>query len=330
MAKRFGFILATVILLETLGAPCTEAQPVLRLGYSGTGVGSDLLKVIDRSGLWRKHGVDVRAIYLTSGSLMAQTLSSGDISFAGFDVTAMLNLGVSGAKDLRIVSVMINRLEPFFVVRNSVKTPADLKGKRITISRFGSGSDIITRVALRFWKLDPDRDVSFFQSGNTSTRIAALVAGHMDAALVSSTQVQKVLETGCCRVLADLSELPIDYANYGVVVSGSVLKTQRDNVRRFLEALTEGIYVFKTRPETALAVLKESVNDPQALRPVYERLAKGMLEYPVPETRGIQTALDSLLNPKARGIRAEEFMDTSLMEEIKKSGFIDRLYGKPG
>jgi hypothetical protein len=48
----------------------------------------------------------------------------------------------------------------------------------------------------------------------------------------------------------------------------------------------------------------------------------------VPEPKGIQTALDFLSNPKARGVRAEEFMDTSLMEEIKKSGFIEKLYGR--
>ena len=320
--------LAALLLSGPAGASGAETPPVLRLGYSGAGVGADMLKVIQRAGLWQKHGVEVRSIYLTSGTLMAQTLSSGDISLAGFDVTAMLNLGVAGEKDLRVVAVMINRLEPFFVVRSSIRTPADLKGKRVTISRFGSGSDIITRVVLRFWKLDPDRDVSFFQSGNTPTRIAALVAGHMDAALVSSTQVQRVLDTGCCRVLADLSELPIDYANYGVVVAGSFLRGQRESVRRFLGALTEGIRVFKSRPEIAVAVLKESNSDPQTVRPLYDRLAKAMRDYPVPEAGGIQTALDSLLNPKARGARAEDYMDTSLMEEIKKSGFIERLYGR--
>jgi len=259
---------------------------------------------------------------------MAQTLSSGEIGLAGFDVTAMLALGVSGARDLRVVAVMIDRLEPFFVVQKSIATPADLKGKRVTISRFGSGSDIITRVVLRYWKLDPDKDVSFLQTGNTPARIAALVGGHVDAALVSSTQVQKVIETGCCRALADLSELPIDYANYGVVVSGPLLKTQRDNVRKFLEALTETIYIFKTKPDAAMAVLRESNSDPQVVRPLYDRLTKAIAEYPVPEPRGIQTALDFLPNPKARGIRAEEFMDTSLMEEIKKSGFIEKLYGR--
>ena len=323
--KRILVVLAAVTLLAV---PATAAEPVLKLGWSGSGVGADLLKLAARTNVWRKHGLIVQPIYLTSGNLMAQTLSSGEVGLAGFDVTAMLGLGVAGARDLRVIAVMIDRLEPFFVVHKSIATPLDLKGKRVTISRFGSGSDIITRVALRYWKLDPDKDVSFLQTGNTPARIAALVGGHVDAALVSSTQVQKVVETGCCRVLADLSELPIDYANYGVVVSGAVLKTQRENVRNFLQAFTEAIFIFKTKPDTAMAVLRESNSDPQVVRPLYERLAKAMAEYPVPEPKGIQTALDFLPNPKARGARAEEFMDTSLMEEIKKSGFIEKLYGR--
>jgi NitT/TauT family transport system substrate-binding protein len=326
--RRKVFTLIAALIFSMFAQVVAAADPILKLGWSGSGVGADLLKLAARSGVWHKHGLDVRAVYLTSGNLMAQTLSSGEIGLAGFDVTAMLGLGVSGARDLRVVAVMIDRLEPFFVAQKSIATPAELKGKRVTISRFGSGSDIITRVALRYWKLDPDKDVAFLQSGNTPTRIAALVAGHVDAALVSSTQVQKVLETGCCRVLADLSELPIDYANYGVVVSGALLKTQRENVRKFLEALTETIYIFKTKPDAAMAVLRESNSDPQVARPLYERLAKAMAEYPVPEPKGIQTALDFLSNPKARGVRAEEFMDTSLMEEIKKSGFIEKLYGR--
>ena len=167
-------------LLLWLSVPASAQNvPILNMGFSGAGVGSDLLKVIERNGLWRKHGIDVRTIYLSSGSLMAQTLSSGDIGIAGFDTPAMLSLALAG-HSLKVVAVPINRLEPFFVVRTNIKTPADLKGKKITISRFGSGSDIMTRVALRYWKLDPDRDVSFFQSGNTPTRTAALIAGHMD------------------------------------------------------------------------------------------------------------------------------------------------------
>jgi NitT/TauT family transport system substrate-binding protein len=322
--------IAVYIAYLSMGASIVAAQnfPVLNMGYSGAGIGSDLLKLIDRSGLWRKHGLEVKVIYLTSGTLIAHTMSSGDIGVAGFDTPAMLNLALAGTS-LKIIAVPINRLEPLFVVRNNIKTPADLKGKRITISRIGSGSDIITRVALRYWKLDPDKDVTFFQSGNTPTRVAALVAGHMDGGLVSSTGVAKIIATGCCRVLADLSELPLEYANYSVVASGSLLKSQRENVRRFVQAITEGIAIFKTKPDVARSVLKESNGDAE-VGPLYERLIKSFREYPVPEPRGIQNVIEFMPTPKARGARAEDFIDTSLMEEIKKSGFIDKLYGGKG
>jgi len=323
---RSRFLVAAMLWIWPILA-AAQNPPILNMGYSGAGIGSDLLKVIDRAGLWRKHNLDVRTIYLSSGTLMAQTMSSGEIGVAGFDTPAMLNLAVAGSS-LKVVAVPINRIEPMFVVRSHIKTAADLKGKKVTISRFGSGSDIMTRVALRHWKLDPDKDVSFLQTGNTPTRIASLVAGQVDAALVSSTGVAKIVATGCCRVLADLSELPLDFANYGVVVSGALIKNQRDNIKRFLMALVEGIHVFKTKPDIALAVLRESSGEADVVGPLYERLSKSFRDFPTPEPRGIQNVLDSLPSPKAKGARADDFIDAVLMEEIRKSGFVERLQGK--
>ena len=326
MQWRIRYVAVTFLWLWPMAAGA-QSPPIINMGYSGAGIGSDLLKVIDRAGLWRKHGVDVKSIYLSSGSLMAQTLSSGDIGIAGFDTPAMLNLALAG-HSLKVVAVPINRIEPLFVVRSNIKTPADLRGKKVTISRFGSGSDIITRVALRYWKLDPDKDVSFFQSGNTPTRVAALIAGHMDAALVSSTGVAKIVATGCCRVLADLTELPLEFANYGVVVSGAVLKSQRDTVKRFLQALIEGIHAFKTKPEIARAVLRESNSDAEVIGPLYDRLVKSFRDFPTPEPRGIQNVIDALPTPKAKNAKAEDFIDATLLEDIRKSGFVERLQGK--
>ena len=163
-----------------------------------------------------------------------------------------------------------------------------------------------------------------------STRVAALIAGYMDGGLVSSTGVAKIVATGCCRVLADLSELPLDFANYGVVVSGTLLKNQRENVKRFLQALIEGIHTFKTRPEIARAVLRESNSDVEVIGPLYERLSKSFRDFPAPEPRGIQNVIDSLPTPKAKGARGEDFTDSSLMEEIRKSGFMEKLIGPKG
>jgi NitT/TauT family transport system substrate-binding protein len=140
------------------------------------------------------------------------------------------------------------------------QNPADLKGKKITISRFGSGSDIMTRVALKYWKIDPEKDVSFFQSGNTPSRMAALVAGHMDAALVSSTGVAKIVATGCCRVLtrpvrAALGVCQLRSGGFRVVAQ----KSARQTWKRFLQALIEGIHTFKNSSELARAVFARKV-----------------------------------------------------------------------
>src|SRR5215471_19517913 len=89
MIERITAWVVTALLLTCPGLSTAQTLPVLNLGFSGSGIGADLLKVTERANLWRKHGIDVRPIYLTSGSLMAQTLSAGDISLAGFDVTAM-------------------------------------------------------------------------------------------------------------------------------------------------------------------------------------------------------------------------------------------------
>jgi NitT/TauT family transport system substrate-binding protein len=229
---------------------------------------------------------------------------------------------------VRVVAVTINRLEHILVVRNHVKAAEDLRGKKLAISRFGSASDVTTRLALRTLKV-PERDVTLLQSGNTPTRISALVAGHVDGALVSPELVHKVLASKCCRILADLSELPLDYARFGVVTPMSVLRGQRDTMRKMLEAYIEGIYLFKTRPDAAQAVMRtEGVTDPQVAKSVYERLAGSFREYPIPEPKGVQAALDSVAVAKDRNVQAQDYMDSSLIEEIKNSGYIDRLYKK--
>jgi hypothetical protein len=129
--------------------------------------------------------------------------------------------------------------------------------------------------------------------------------------------------------LADLSELPLEFANYGVVVSGALLKNQRDSVKRILQALIEGIYTFKHRPDVARAVLRES-NGEEDILPLYERLTKSFRDFPVPEPRGVQNVIDALPTPKARGARAQDFIDATLMDEIRKSGFVERLAGTKG
>ncbi len=301
----------------------------LMLGYSGSGISSDLRRVMEKDRIWEKHGLNVKSIYFNSGNILTQAMLGGNIVVSDSGVPEMLSLPVSGAMETRVITVNINRLEHIFVTRKNVAKTDDLKGKKIAVSRFGSASDLTTRMVLRTWKLDPEKDVMLFQSGNTPTRMSALLAGHVDGALVSPEGVHKVLASGCCRALADLSELPLDFARFGVTVPASLIRTQRDTAKRIVMAYVEGIYTFKTKPKLVYSILEEEgIKDPAVAKDIYTRLNFSMREYPIPELAGVQTALDSLGHPNAKNVKAASLMDTTLIEEIRKSGFIDKLYGR--
>jgi ABC-type nitrate/sulfonate/bicarbonate transport system substrate-binding protein len=230
---------------------------------------------------------------------------------------------------LKLVTVTINKIEHVFVVRKNIAKPEDLRGKRLAVSRIGSASDTVTRMVLRSWRIDPDKEVTLLQSGNTPTRMTALAAGHVDGALVSPESVYKMIASGCCRILADLAELPMDYARYGYVFPTAYVKSNREVLRRLFMAYLEGIFIFRTRPKAVYAALEEEgIKDPVVQKDVYERALKSVREYPVPETNGVQSVLDSLTHPNARNVKPASVMDPSLLEEIKKSGFIDKLYGR--
>ncbi|MGH7817871.1 MAG: ABC transporter substrate-binding protein [Candidatus Binatia bacterium] len=301
------------------------AQQLVRVGYSGTGVAKNLHKTIERAGIWKKRSLEVRLIYFTSGATMAQAMVGGDLDIADSDVPAMLNAVSAGALDGKLISVYVNRFPFAFVVRNEIRTPEDLKGKRLAISRFGSSSDVTTRMLLRLFNLDPDKDVRIIQATGT-TRLPAMVAGQLDGTLLGTYDVPALLDSGCCRVLVDLLELPIDYARFGQVVPTNLLKTRRDLFLKFVEGLIEGIYVFKTNTDLALSVLRaEGIKGPEYS---YPRVAAAMRERPIPETKGVQAVMDSVKTPKSKVTLAKDVMDGSLIEEIDKTGYIARLYGK--
>jgi NitT/TauT family transport system substrate-binding protein len=313
------------LLVALLIAAPSSAQQIVRVGYSGTGVAKNLHKTIERAGLWKKRGLDVRLIYFTSGATMAQAMVSGELDLADSDVPAMLNAVSAGALDGKLISVYINRFPFAFVVRNDVKTPEDLKGKQIAISRFGSSSDVTTRMLLRQYNIDPEKDVRIIQATGT-TRVPAMVAGQIHATLIGTYDVPVITDSGCCRVMVDMLELPIDYARFGQVVPTQLLRSKRELLTKFAEGLIEGIYVFKTNKELAISVLRaEGIKGPEYS---YPRVAAAMRERPIPETKGVQAVMDSVRTTNSKITQAKDVMDGSVIEEIDRSGYIKKLYGK--
>jgi NitT/TauT family transport system substrate-binding protein len=332
--KRLGrcigvvlFVFCTPLVSPRLVQAQAKGLESVKVGYSGIGIAYDLLKIMEKNRIFEKYGLSSQNIYIGSGSLMNQAIVGGSIQFTTSDLPSQIQAALAGV-DFKVIGVTINRLDGAIMVRKEIRRPEDLRGKRLAISRFGSVSDIVTQFVLRYWQLDPQKDVAILQVGNTPSRIAAIFSGQVDGGLINPTDVGRIAASGCCVQLADLGDLDIPYARFGVTALGGFLKSRPDTARRVMEAFVEGIYHYKSRSDEAVAALLARGVEPKSAREVYQKVADSYRSRPDPDISGIKGVLDSLPEERAKKVSPESLIDAGPWERVVKSGLLERLYGK--
>jgi NitT/TauT family transport system substrate-binding protein len=320
--------LALLLIFPTRASSQSKKLESVKIGYSGVGIAHDLLKIMGNRLIFEKHGLNAQSIYIGSGSLMNQAVVAGSIQFTTSDLPSQIQSALAGI-DFKIISVTIDRLDGAIMARRGIRNPQELKGKKIAISRFGSVSDIVTRMVLKHWGLDP-KDVVIMQVGNTPTRIAAILSGQVDGGLINPTDVDRMVASGCCVLLGDLSALDIPYVRFGVSGLGSYFKANPDTATRVLQAFTEGIHYYKTHPEDGVAALRSRGGDPQTAKDVYQKVADSYRSRPDPDLTSIKGVLDSLPDEKAKKMRPDALIDATPWDRVAKSGLLERLYGEKG
>ena len=135
--------LAALILAAPLPA---RAQKPVMIGVAGPAVNLTYAYLTQDAGLWRKHGVDARVVLFESGSTLAMVARSGEVSFAINSGPTVIAARTQGA-DSVMVAVMVNTLPYSLVTAKGITTWNQLRGKRVGISRFGSGTDTAIRLS---------------------------------------------------------------------------------------------------------------------------------------------------------------------------------------
>jgi len=295
------------------------------LGYSGVGSGEEVHHLAKQIGLFKQYGLDVEIVYIPGGSTVVQAMIAGEVQFGRGSANEVVSSHLAGFP-LKIISSLINKFVYSFVTPISITKPQDLKGKSVAVSRFGSGSDFITRMALKSWGLEPVRDVTILQVGNSPERLAAIAAGKVYGSILSLSQTPRAKKLGL-RVLADLSQIDAEYPQGVLYVSTSLIEKRPDLIREFLKAYVEGIRQFKTNLQAAYNVIKRNtgLKDKAEIEEYHAILTKNfLLSYPMPTVAGIRTVLDDLgaKNPKVRELKPEDLIETRFLRELKESGFV--------
>jgi NitT/TauT family transport system substrate-binding protein len=323
--RKIGLLLPAFVFL--LIGPIGMARSVerVRLGYSGVGSGEEVHHFAKEVGLFKKHGLDVEIIYIPGGSTVVQAMIAGEVQFGRGSATEVVSSHLAGFP-LKVLAALINKFVYSFVTPPSITKPQDLKGKAVAVSRFGSGSDFITRMALKSWGLEPIKDVTILQIGNSPERLAAIASGKVHGSILSLSQTPRAKKLGL-RVLADLSQIDAEYPQGVLYAPVSLIEKRPDLVQNFLKAFVEAIRQFKTNKPVAFNIISKSsgLKDKSDIEEYHTLLTKNfLLDYPMPTLPGMRTVLDDIgaKNPKAREVKPEDLLDTRFLRELKESGFV--------
>jgi len=292
------------------------------VSYGGT-AGYQLPLWINREfGFSKKYGVDLEIILIQAGSPNIQALVGGSLQLTQTAASSAV-IGASQGAPVVIVATLENKLPMLLISRPEIKDPQQLRGKVIGINRFGGSNDAAVLMAMKAWKIDP-KEISMLQTGGTSARMAALISKKVDATVQSYPEIYQARKLGM-NVLADIGDFGF-YTNTSNIVTRSYLQQNRAAVKGFIKGQIEGIHYVKTNKEGSLKVLRKylQITDAEAVEGTYEFFAKRLSRSPRTELEGIKNILSSI---GAGQKNPTDFVDMSLIDEIEKEGFVQKLYG---
>jgi NitT/TauT family transport system substrate-binding protein len=322
---RLLFVLCNLTLPLSLSAGERHIHSSAGLGGSGLP-----LYIAKSAGIFEKYGLDVDLLVIPGGPLGMQTLLSGSTHSA--NIAAMTPIRtILGGGDIVIIGGYLNRQMFNLVARKEIRKPEDLRGKKIGVASLAGTNAVAIRLVFKEWKI-PMEAVTLVVVGGSPMQLAALEAGTIDATVLTYGVTTEAVRKGM-TVLADLAKPVPEFPDRTIITRRSFLRKERDNIKRFIQAISEGIHQLRTadsrRREELIAIAAKHLRaNPMTAREFYN-LYEDAFSFPPRVGRQGMAAVMELIQEETGRPKAEfelnRFLDESVIDELEKEGFFKRL-----
>lgn len=316
----FRFLAIVWLLITGCFAQALHAQS-LRVSYSGVAGQNLAIWVTYEAGLFKKHGLNPEMLMIAGGVTNLQALMAGEIAFVYQGGASPVQAMAQNA-DVTILATAYGLMPYGIISSKSIQSAAELKGKRIAVSRIGGIEETAIRFALDKLGVGA-RNVTFVQTGADPVRIAAVESGAAAAAALAPPGLFAATARGL-NLITDLGSLNIRYPASVISARRSALTTERPMAKRFLMALIEGLQVYHQNKNLAVKALQKYTGQTNGdiLSKSYDYFVKNTPLVPLSEAAAFENALP-VDKPSER--KAQSFYDNSILEELIQEGFVKRL-----
>ena len=329
--KRWPLVIFIASLFVSPSVLFAQARALkkVQVGVPAISMGNIIIYFTKEAKIFEKYGLDVDPVAVAGSGIASKALISGSVLISPIATPTVMTAVVAGS-DMVILAHTMPGVIQSLVVRPDIKRNEDLKGKTVGVTTFGSLTDFLVKYLARQKGLNPDKDFALLQIGTDSDRFLALQQGKIQGATLSHPNYIFAQRAGF-HVLWDFFK-EVDYPWSEIVTTRTQIKQDRDLVMRYMRAHLEGIARFKQEPDLAKKVIKKMLrlDDDSLAQESWELFAKHRIPAPYPNIKGMKTSYEyvAATRPDVYKHKPEEFIDSSFVEELDKSGFIKKLYEK--
>jgi NitT/TauT family transport system substrate-binding protein len=329
MSKHHIGVVTLCILCGLLAVPCgASAADKLFTIYTARVMSQSYPWIAEEAGLFKKYDLEIPLVFVTPGAPAVAAILSGDSEVAVIGAASITRPFVQGNKDPVLIGGVKSLLTHSIIAKPDIKTPEQLRGKRIGVSRIGSNPHYFAVQALRHYGLD-SRDVSYLQAGGAPETLAALVAQGIDAAVLTVPTDAQALKLGYHYVIYG-PDLRIAYAATTFTTRRSIIAKRGPVIGRFMRAMAEAAKIMHTDKEYIYKILAKylRIDDRKLLESSYNVEIKSLEPRLAIKPEGLQSTLDEIapVDPRAKTVKPQEMVDTRYLDEMEKSGFFDQIW----
>jgi NitT/TauT family transport system substrate-binding protein len=299
------------------GDPVVSAERIV-IGTPSRGLFEFPAVIAMRKGYYKDEGLEVDKVQMQP-AIAVKALISGDIDYL-LAWGSAIRAAVTGVP-IKAVVGMASRPLHVLIARQEIKTPKDLKGKVIGVDSVAGTVDYLSRVAVRHFGFEPEKDVKIIVTGESPTRLAALRAGSIDATPIDVAFAMKAEDEGFRRLLylGDIIELPLS----GIAVTDNKLQTQREQVKKVVRASLRGSRFMKQNRAETIQMLSDYLRiTPSQAAKAYDTSINSFTDDGMFSEKGV--ILDVQLTKErlkmTKEIPLSQLVDWSLAKEVKGGG----------
>ena len=203
-----------------------------------------------QKGYMKEEGIDLKVIYIAPVTSI-QAMLGGDVQFTGAGSSALVSIARANAP-LKVIVSTNDRVLQWLLTRPNISDPKELKGKRIATTGVASIATFMLKQILAKHGLDASKDVIYLDPG-TNNQLPALLAGTMDAAVLSVEQRYVGLDKGMREMFFFGNEVKNSWGTLGT--TDKLIKENPKLVSAYVRATIKALRYLRQDKESAIAAL---------------------------------------------------------------------------